>query len=120
MKEVEQLLNIGNQYKIIKFEERKEDKKMIKIIHVESKNKKEKCPKCGNYTNSIHDKLSPIELKYLKIVEYDCKINIIKKRFICHNCNKRFTEEVDLNQKGKTISRKLEQKILKDLLDYNY
>lgn len=119
MKEVEQLLNIGNQYKIIKFEERKEDKKMIKIIHVESKNKKEKCPKCGNYTNSIHDKLSPIELKYLKIVEYDCKINIIKKRFICHNCNKRFTEEVDLNQKGKTISRKLEQKILKDLLDYN-
>ena len=93
MKEVEQLLNIGNQYKIIKFEERKEDKKMIKIIHVESKNKKAKCPKCGNYTNSIHDKLSPIELKYLKIVEYDCKINIIKKRFICHNCNKRFTEE---------------------------
>ena len=119
MKEVEQLLNIGNQYKIIKFEERKEDKKLIKIIYVESKNKKEKCPKCGNYTNSIHDKLSPIELKYLKIVEYDCKINIIKKRFICHNCNKRFTEEVDLNQKGKTISRKLEQKILKDLLDYN-
>ena len=119
MKEVEQLLNIGNQYKIIKFEERKEDKKMIKIIYVESKNKKAKCPKCGKYTNSIHDKLSPIELKYLKIVEYDCKINIIKKRFICHNCNKRFTEEVDLNQKGKTISRKLEQKILKDLLDYN-
>ena len=119
MKEVEQLLNIGNQYKIIKFEERKEDKKMIKIIYVESKNKKAKCPKCGKYTNSIHDKLSPIELKYLKIVEYDCKINIIKKRFICHNCNKKFTEEVDLNQKGKTISRKLEQKILKDLLDYN-
>ena len=112
-------MNIGEQYKIIKFEERKEDKKAIKIIYVESKNKKEKCPKCGNYTNSIHDKLSPIELKYLKIVEYDCKINIIKKRFICHNCNKRFTEEVDLNQKGKTISRKLEQKILKDLLDYN-
>ena len=92
---------------------------MIKIIYIESKTKKEKCPVCGEYTSSIHDKLKPIELKYLKIVEYDCKINIIKKRFICHKCNKRFTEKVDLNERGKTISNKLQQKILKDLLDYN-
>lgn len=92
---------------------------MIKVIYVESKNRKEKCPMCGKYTSSIHDKLKPIELKYLKIVEYDCKINIVKKRFICHKCNKRFTEKVDLNRKGKNISNKLEQKILKDLLDYN-
>ena len=92
---------------------------MIKIIYVESKTKKDKCPVCGEYTNSIHDKLKPMELKYLKIVEYDSKINIIKKRFICHKCNKRFTEKVDLNERGKTISNKLQQKILKDLLDYN-
>lgn len=92
---------------------------MIKIIYVESKNKKEKCPVCSEYTSSIHNRLKPIELKYLKIVEYDCKINIIKKRFICHKCNKKFTEELDLNQKNKTISNKLEQKILKDLLNYN-
>lgn len=114
-------MNIGEQYKIIKIEERKEEKNklMIKIIYVESKTKKDKCPVCGEYTSSIHDKLKPIELKYLKIVEYDCKINIIKKRFICHKCNKRFTEKVDLNERGKTISNKLQQKILKDLLDYN-
>ena len=92
---------------------------MKKIIYIESKNKKVKCPNCGNYTSSVHDKLKPIELKYLKIVGYDCKINIIKKRFICHKCNKKFTEKLDLNQKGKTISNKLEQKILLDLLDYN-
>lgn len=92
---------------------------MTKIIYVESKKKKEMCPICNEYTRSIHDKLKPIELKYLKIVEYDCKINIIKKRFVCHKCNKRFTENLDLNQKGKTVSNKLEQKILKDLLNYN-
>lgn len=92
---------------------------MKKIIYVESKNKKQKCPKCGEYTSSIHDKLKPIELKYLKVVEEDTKINITKKRFICHKCKKKFTEEVDLNSKGKTVSNKLEQKILKDLLDYN-
>ena len=89
-----------------------EDNKIIKVINVESKNKKCKCPKCGEYTNSIHDKLKPIELKYLKVVEQDTKISIIKKRFICHKCNKKFTENVDLNENGKTISNKLEQKVL--------
>ena len=64
---------------------------------------------------SIHDKLKPIELKYLKIVEYDCKIYIIKKRFIYHKCNKRFTENLDLTQKVKTVSNKLEQKILNSI-----
>ncbi len=119
MKEVENLLKLGDQYKIIKIEERDEKKRLKKIIYVESKNKKAKCPSCDNYTRSIHDKLKPIELKYLKIFEQDSKISIIKKRFICHVCNKKFTEKLDLNQKGKTISNKLEQKILKDLLNYN-
>ena len=118
MKEIEKLLNL-EEYKILKIEERKEEGKMKKIIYVESKKRKEKCPICGEYTKSIHDKLKPIEIKYIKIVEQETKINIIKKRFICHKCNKKFTEETDLNEKGKTIATKLEQKILKDLLNYN-
>ena len=79
IEEADEKTDIKNDYKIIKQEERKEDKKMIKIIYVESNKKKEMCPICNEYTRSIHDKLRPIELKYLKIVEYDCKINIIKK-----------------------------------------
>ena len=118
MDEVKKLLNL-EKYKITKIEERSENNKMKKIIYLESKNKKDKCPICGEYTKSIHDKLKPIELKYLKVAEVDTKISIIKKRFICHKCNKKFTENVDLNNKGKTISNKLEQKVLKDLLNYN-
>ena len=52
MYEIEKLLKL-EQYKIIKIEEREEKRKMIKIIYVESKNKKEKCPFCGEYTKSI-------------------------------------------------------------------
>lgn len=118
MNDLEKILKLEN-YKIIKIEERSEKNKMIKIIYVESKNKKDKCPVCQEYTNSIHDKLKPIEIKYLKVIEQDTKVNIIKKRFICHKCKKKFTENVDLNGKGKTISNKLEQKVLKDLLNYN-
>ena len=118
MKELEKILRL-EKYKIIKIEERSESNKMIKIIYVESKNKKDKCPNCNEYTSSIHDKLKPIEVKYLKVIEQDTKINIIKKRFICHKCNKKFTENLDLNQRGKTISNKVVQKVLKDLLNYN-
>lgn len=118
MKEIEKILKLDD-YKIIKIEERKEEKKMIKIIYVESKSKKGKCPLCEEYTSSIHDRLKPIEIKYLKLFEQDTRISIIKKRFVCHKCQKKFTEEIDLNNKGKSISNKLEQKVLKDLLNYN-
>lgn len=118
MKDLEKILRLEN-YKIIKIEERSDNKKMIKVIYVESKNKKDKCPVCNKYTSSIHDRLKPIEVKYLKIIEQDTKVNIVKKRFICHKCNKKFTEHLDLNRSGKTISNKLEQKVLKDLLNYN-
>ena len=84
------------------------------IIKVSCKKKKDKCPECGKYTSGIHEKL-----KYLKVVEYNLKIVITKRRFICHRCNKRFTENVDLNNERCSISNKLKQKILKDLLSYN-
>ena len=87
MKELEKILRLEN-YKIIKIEERSNNKKMIKVIYVESKNKKDKCPICNEYTSSVHDKLKPIEVKYLKIMEQDTKVNIVKKRFICHKCKK--------------------------------
>ena len=74
-------------YKILRIEERTEKKKAIKIIYIESKVKKERSPICNEYTSSIHDKLRPIELKYLKILEQETRIKIIKKRFICHKCN---------------------------------
>lgn len=118
MQEIESLLNL-KEYKIIKIEDKKENKKNIKIIYLNSRLKKRLCPTCNEYTSSIHDTLKPIHLKYLKVMEQDTEICIIKKRFICHKCNKKFTEKADLNETGKSISTKLEQKVLKDMLNYN-
>ena len=97
MKELEKILNLGDDYKIEKQEEKNENGRIIKVVYVSCKKKKDRCPECGKYTSSIHDKLKPIELKYLKVVEYNLKIVITKRRFICHRYNKRFTENVDLN-----------------------
>mgnify|MGYP004594533799 CR=1 FL=1 len=119
MESLEQVLNLKN-YKITSVNEVKEGNKLIKVVSVISKNNKQRCPICNEYTSSIHDTLKTIVLKYLRLFEQDTRILITKKkRFICHKCKKKFTEEVDLNNQGKTISNKLEQKILKDLLNYN-
>ena len=119
MKEFKELMGLGNGYEISKINERIKNGKIIKQIYLFCTSKKVRCPKCNKFTSSLHDKLKPISLKYLKMFEYETEILIVKRRFICHKCNYKFTEEVVLNNKNKSVSNKLQQKILKDLLEYN-
>ena len=91
------------------------------IIEVELKNKKDKvrCPVCNKFTGSIHSKLKPIKSKYLDSCGEKVNLIIHKRRFHCYNCNKIFTEEMNLNTKNGSISNKTKIQIRKDLLDYN-
>ncbi len=102
-------------YRIMSIEDVEGDKKKIKIILIISKKNKQKYIICNEYTSSIHDVLKPIVFKYLKIFEQDTRILIIKRKFICRKCNKSFTEEVDLNNHGKSVLTKLRQNVLIDL-----
>ena len=86
---------------------------------IKSKKKKYRCPNCDDYTSSVHDTLKPIKVKYLKIAERNSELHLIKRRFICHKCKKKFTEEMNLNSKKANVSNKTKIKIRKDLLDYN-
>ena len=119
MKEVKELMGLSKEYKVEKVLEEKISNITYKNIYVKKITKKERCPICNCFTKSVHDKLKPIKIKYLKTFEYQTNIIITKRRFVCHKCNKKFTEKVDINNKNKSISNKLEQKILKDLLNYN-
>ena len=44
---------------------------------------------------------------------------LIKRRFICHGCKYKFAEQVTIQRENKNISNKIEQKVLKDLKQYN-
>ena len=59
MNELAKILDL-ERYKVIKIEEKYENKKRKKVIYLESKNRKDKCPICNEYTSSIHDKLRPM------------------------------------------------------------
>ena len=115
MKEVEKLLKLGEDIKIIKIEEVRGEK----IIYVESRKQKVRCPESNKFTKSIHGHLKPMIIKDLKIEEQHSKLIVTKRRFKCYKCNKIFTEEMNINAKNKKISERLRIKILQDLLDYN-
>ena len=112
-------MGLDGGYKVIKVEERKEGKVIAKFIYVGTTSKKCKCPKCGKHTKSVHDRLKPITLKYVKAFEFITYIMLIKRRFICHGCKYKFTEQVTIQRENKNISNKVEQKVLKDLKQYN-
>lgn len=112
-------MGLDGGYKVIKVEERKEGKVIAKFIYVETTSKKCKCPKCGKHTKSVHDRLKPITLKYVKAFEFITYIVLIKRRFICHGCKYKFAEQVTIQRENKNISNKVEQKVLIDLKQYN-
>ena len=119
-KDVLKLLELEtNKYKIVKMSNEIVKNQKIKIILIKCITKKYRCPICNKFTSSIHDTLKPIKLKHLTIIDVLSEIHIIKRRFICHNCNKRFIEPITINNKNCSLSNRLKIKIRKDLLQYN-
>lgn len=118
MKEVKELLN--NKVKVINVREVKEKNETIQEVTLVGTIKKVKCPKCNKYTSSVHDKLKPINIKFNKVAEQKCNLILIKRRFICHNCNIKIVEDLNINGSKKTVSNGLEIKIRKDLLRPNF
>ncbi len=85
----------------------------------EEPKKKVRCPKCEQFTSSVHDVRKPIKSKCLDVTDQQVILEIIKRRFTYHKCNKTFTEALDLSGKDGSISNKLKIQIRKNLLDYN-
>lgn len=120
MNEVKELMGlVDHKIKVLEVSEEIIDNKKVKVVTIIGKANKVKCPICLKYTSSIHDKLKPMNIKYLKMAEQITVIKLIKRRFICHNCKKKITEELNINKYKSNISNKLEMKVRKDLLNYN-
>ena len=88
-------------------------------VEVENKNKKVRCPKCNKFTSSVHGKIKPIRSVYVNACGTKVDLIIHKKRYHCYNCNKIFTEELNINTSKGNISSKVKIQIRKDLLNYN-
>ena len=112
-------LLIGLNKKEVKILDVVENEKGVIEVKVENKKTKVRCPICNKFTSSVHDKLKPIRSVYLDSCGSKVDLIIYKKRFHCYNCGKIFTEELELNTKGGSISNKVKISVRKDLLSYN-
>lgn len=115
--EVRVLLNLDSSIDVIKVEENKDKGKSAKYVYVKSNKKKARCPKCGKFSNKLHDYLKPTKLTYLKNTGIETYLIVQKRRFECNNCKKSFTEDLGLSQKNCSISSKTKQLILKKCMD---
>ena len=88
-------------------------------LDIENRKKKVRCPICNKFTSSVHGKLKPIKSVYLDSCGSKVDLIIHKKRYHCYNCNKIFTEELNINTSKGNISNKVKIQIRKDLLNYN-
>ena len=121
MKEVKELLNIkDNNIDVVSIGKENRKGVQVTIVTLKSNKKKYKCPNCDKFTSSVNDMLKPVKVRHLKVVEIKSELYIIKRRFICHKCGKKFVEPINLNSYNSSISNELKMKIRKDLLVYNY
>ena len=58
--ELRKIMGLGSGYKVIKIEEENDSKVKANYIYFETNSSMYKCPKCGKYTKSKHDRLKPI------------------------------------------------------------
>ena len=115
--EVRVLLNLDSSIDVIKVEENKEKEKKVKYVYIKSNKKKARSPKCGKFSNKLHDYLKPNKLTYLKNTGIETYLIVQKRRFDCINCKKSFTEDLGISQKNCSISSKTKQLILKECMD---
>lgn len=78
---VNELVGLEPDLNILEIEEVKKKGKIVKIIHVSNGKARVRCPICKKYARSIHDKLKPIEIKYLKMADYTTYLKVYKRRF---------------------------------------
>jgi len=113
---IRKILSLDDSLKVTKVEEAKEGGVKVKYVSVKSKRNKVRCPECGEYSRSVHDVLAPGKVLYLDTGGEKTYLLVIKRRFNCKPCNKHFTEDLGLTNKGGKISLKVQQKVLKDLM----
>lgn len=83
---------------------------LIEVV-IENRKQKVRCPVCNKFTGSVHDKLKPIKSIYLDSCGSNVDLIIYKKRYHCYNCNKIFTEKLNINTSNGSISNKVKIQI---------
>ena len=113
------LLNFITQ--LIKFEEVKvsnyhfltDNELLIELVN---KQKKATCPHCEATTDKIHQS-HWFRVRDIPISEYSVFLQINRRQFRCCHCKKIFSEELTFIKKRRTYTKRLANKVVKEVLE---
>lgn len=113
--DVRKLLSLESNIEIIEMK-----KEIAELqVFIRSNKKKVRCPKCGKFSDKIHDYLKASKILYLEVAGEKTYLIVTKRRFKCKNCKKSFTEDLGLTNNKCFVSAKVKQKVLKEFLNRN-
>lgn len=85
------------------------------LIEVKNKQTESVCPNCQNITNKVHQS-HWYRVRDIPISTYNVFLNVNRRQFRCKHCNKVFSEELDFVKKRRTYTRRLAEKVIKEVL----
>jgi transposase len=74
------------------------------------------CPHCGNISTSVHQ--DPwYRVRDIPMSDYNVFLNVNRRRFRCKHCDQVFSEELDFVKKRRIYTKRLADKVVKEVLE---
>ena len=88
------------------------------LIDIENKSTEVACPHCHKKTNKVHQSHWH-RVRDINMSDYYVLLNINRRQFKCFKCDKVFSEELNFVKKRRTYTKRLADKVIKEVLETN-
>ena len=86
------------------------------LIELENKEALSACPHCHKNTNKVHQS-HRYRVRDIPFSSFDVFLLVNRRQFRCKNCHKVFSEELSFVRKRRTYTKRLADKVVKEVLE---
>lgn len=86
------------------------------LIELENKKTITTCPHCHKTTDKVHQS-HRYRVRDIPLSSFDVFLNINRRQFRCKNCQKVFSEELNFVKKRRTYTKRLAEKVVREVLE---
>jgi transposase len=86
------------------------------LIELENKETKATCPSCHKTTDKVHQS-HRYRVRDIPMSSWDIFLGVNRRQFRCKNCHKVFSEELNFVKKRRTYTKRLAEKVVREVLE---
>ncbi len=86
------------------------------LIQLENKSGRATCPHCHKITEKVHQS-HPYRVRDIPLSTWDVFLLVDRRQFKCKKCHKVFSEELSFVKKRRTYTKRLAEKVVKEVLE---